>query len=325
MDEVIWIEVMGRHREVAARHRFGASEVRIGRGYDNDMVIDDPYVAAQHLIIRRNESGALVALDIGSANGTFLEPDGRRVDTLVLDGDAVLRIGHTQLRVRDPAYAVARERTSERPQPLWPGLVALAVAIIAIEILSLWLKETGEAKLSRYLQPPVILAGVALVWTAAWAIVSRIFAGQARFERNLRIALLGILAYSLYNEAAEYLGFALTWRALAAYEYVTFWCLLAAICFFHLREIGPTHLRLKAGAVAALLVVGIGMQTLSQSELRTDVGQMNVSRRVLPPVLRLAPVSEEARFFADVETLRDKLDHDRAETPTGASAGDSGE
>jgi len=310
---------------VAARHRFGASEVRIGRGYDNDVVIDDPYVAAQHLVIRRDDSGALVAHDIGSANGTFLQPGGRRVETVVLDGDAVLRIGHTQLRVRDPSYPVGRERASERPRPVWPSAVALAIAIIAVEILSLWLKETGEAKLSRYLQPPVILVAVVLGWTAVWAILSRIFAGQARFERNVRIALVGMLAYSLYNEAAEYLGFALTWRALAAYEYVTFWCLLAAICFFHLREIGPTHLRLKAGAVAALLVVGVGMQTLSQSELRADVGQMNVSRRVLPPMLRLAPVSEEGRFFADVERLRDKLDHDRAETPTAGSAGDQGD
>ncbi|HEV2548215.1 MAG TPA: FHA domain-containing protein [Stellaceae bacterium] len=325
MDEVIWIEVLGRHREVAARHRVGASEVRIGRGYDNDVVIDDPYVAAQHLVIRRDEAGALAAYDIGSANGTFVEPGGRRVETVVLDGDSVLRIGHTQLRVRDPRYSVARERASERPRPVWPSAVALAVAIIAIELVSLWLKETDEAKFSRYLQPPVILAGVVLSWTAVWAILSRIFAGQARFERNVRIALVGMLAYSLYNEAAEYLGFALTWRALAAYEYVAFWCLLAAICFFHLREIGPTHLRLKGGAVAALLVVGVGMQTLSQSELRTDVGQMNVSRRVLPPMLRLAPVSEEGRFFADVERLRDKLDHDRAETPTGASAGDTGD
>ena len=134
-----------------------------------------------------------------------------------------------------------------------------------------------------------------------------------------------MLAYSLYNEAAEYLGFALTWRALAAYDYVAFWCFLAGICFFHLREIGPTHFRLKVGAVAALLVIGIGMPTLSQADLRADTGQMNVSRRVLPPMLRLAPVSEEQHFFADVERLRDKLDHDRAEIPTAGSAGETGE
>jgi hypothetical protein len=322
MEEVIWIEVLGRHREVQSRHRFAASEVRIGRGYDNDVVIDDLYVAAQHLIIRRDEAGMLVAEDIGTANGTLVEPGGRRVESVVLDGDRVLRIGHTQLRVRDPSYRVARERASERTKPLWPAIIGLAVGIIGIEVLSLWLKETGEAKLSHYLQPPVILAAAALGWTAVWAIVSRIFAGQARFERNLRIALCGLLAYSLYNEAAEYLGFALTWRALAAYDYAASWGVLGAICFFHLREIGPTHLKLKGGAVAALLVVGIGMQTLSQSELRADVGLMNVSRRVLPPMLRLAPVRAEQRFFADVENLREKLDRDRAETPTASDAGD---
>ncbi len=42
---MIWIEILGRHREVVARYRGDGAEVRIGRGYDNDVVIDDPYVA----------------------------------------------------------------------------------------------------------------------------------------------------------------------------------------------------------------------------------------------------------------------------------------
>ena len=49
MGEVIWVEVLSRHHDVVARHRCVGPEVHIGRGYDNDVVIDDPYVAARHV------------------------------------------------------------------------------------------------------------------------------------------------------------------------------------------------------------------------------------------------------------------------------------
>ena len=46
MGAVMWIEVLSRHGEVAARERIdGREEARIGRAFDNDVVIDDPHVA----------------------------------------------------------------------------------------------------------------------------------------------------------------------------------------------------------------------------------------------------------------------------------------
>ena len=37
---MIWVEVLSRHRDVAARFRVAGDEAHIGRGYDNDVVID---------------------------------------------------------------------------------------------------------------------------------------------------------------------------------------------------------------------------------------------------------------------------------------------
>jgi len=48
-----------------------SEEITIGRGYDNDVLIDDPYVASRHLRIVRDASGALMAIDPGSASGLF--------------------------------------------------------------------------------------------------------------------------------------------------------------------------------------------------------------------------------------------------------------
>ena len=312
---MIWIEVVSRSRDVIARHRCLGPEIRIGRSYDNDVVLDDPYVAPQHLRIRRSDAGRWIAEDLGSANGLYLEHGRDRFGWLELDGNRPIRIGHTYLRLREAGNAVAPERAYQQRSRMWPALVALGALLVAIEIGSNWLGETAEPKLSQYLVPVLTVSLLLAAWTAVWSVLSRIFSGQTRVERNLLIALAGMVIYSLYRQLAEFAAFSFSWRALAAYQYIGIWSLLAAVCFLHLREVSPSRLSLKAGLVVGLLATGIGVQLLNQSELRTGVDREAAILRLLPPAFRLAPAQTEETFFADIEALKTQLDDDRAEPP----------
>src|SRR5258708_22168803 len=124
---MIWVEILSRHRGYAARFRTGGPEVRIGRGYDNDVIVDDPYVAARHLRIFRDETGQLLAEDLGSANGTFLDGGKIRLASLILDGGQPIRIGQTYLRVRDLNHAVEPERLAPPQWRIVPGGLAVAL------------------------------------------------------------------------------------------------------------------------------------------------------------------------------------------------------
>lgn len=313
MEPVIWIEILSRHREVVARHRFAAAELRIGRGYDNDLVLDDPHVAVHHLRVFRGETGDLVVEDVGSANGLYLDRDRHRHRRVPLDGDEILRIGNVHLRVREAGYVVPRERVLARQKRRWPVAAALAAAILGVEALSLWLGETAEPKASRYVMPLLGVSGFALAWTAVWAVLSRVFAGEARFERTLITALAGILGYTLYAEFAQLAAFSLAWRAPAAYEYAAMWGVLGLVCFLHLQGLAPRRRTINAAAVAALCALAIATQALTQSEARADLGQQSYLHRLLPPALRLAPLKDEAAYFAAVEKLKGEIDRDRAQ------------
>jgi hypothetical protein len=314
MDEVIWVEVLSRHRELVARHRCDGPEIRIGRSYANDVIVDDPHVAPEHVRIRRDPDGAIVAEDLGSANGMFADRGSRRLERLVLDGTHPIRIGHTFIQVRDARQAVAPERVIGAQARTWPILLALGAAILGLELLSVWLHETAEPKLSRYVEQPLGIIVVALGWTTGWAILTRIFSGRARFERTLLIALSGMLAFSLYNEVSAFAGFALVWRALATYQYVGMWLILAAVCFLHLREISRARPVLKGGLVAAFAGLAIAVHTLAQSEQRAG-GEPRSAANLMPPAFRLSPLQTETAFFADVERLKSKLDKARTEDP----------
>jgi FHA domain-containing protein len=319
---VIWIEFLSRHRDVAARHRFSGPEVRIGRGYDNDLIVDDPFVAVQHVRVFRDDGGRLVAEDIGSVNGMFLDRDKGRQARIVIDGERPIRIGHSYLRIRETSHLMPRERSGRlegRAMPIALG-AALGAAILGLQALSVWFAEVDEPRASHYVQSLLGIGVMAVVWVALWAILSRIFCGQARLERNLLIALTGLLVFLVYSEFAQFASFALTWRAPVSYDYVVMWSIVAAACFCHLRAIGPSGLKLKAGIVVGLLALVIATQTLTQSELRAEFGQQSYLRRLLPPALRLAPVQDENAFFAEIEQLKTKLDRDRTDDP-GEDAG----
>ena len=317
--DVIWVEVLSRHREVLARHRCSGDVVRIGRAYDNDVIVDDPYVAQHHLRIVRDSDGMLVAEDAGSAHGMFIDGGKHKAQRVVLNGDQALRIGRTLLRARTPDHAVAEERGATSAAQSWLMALALCGAFFGFGVLNLWLGETVELQFSRYILPLVSMAFFVLMWSAAWAVLSRIFTGHAYFERHLIIALSGVLAFMLFSEAAEFGGFALSLGWLTEYAFAGSWLIFAAVCFFHLREIGPRLLRLKAGMVGALAVGAIALQMLAQSELRSNTGQQAYLRQLKPPGLRLTPPQSENAFFADVEKIQARLDKARKEEPNRTS------
>jgi hypothetical protein len=316
---MIWVEVLSRHQDVLARHRCDIDDIRIGRGYDNDVIVDDPFVAARHLRVFRDEDGRLVAEDLDSANGLYRGDETQRRSRVFIDGDVPLRIGRSHLRIRETGYAVAAERTAVAAASSWKQALALGSALIGLELLSLWLSETTEPKATRYFLPLLVLVALVLAWTSAWAVLSRIFSGQARFDRHLVIALGMLLVFSVYNEVTDAGAFALSWRVLADYAYVGAWLLFATLCFLHLREIGARHLRLKAGVVAALAATVIGAQTLAQSEMRGWAIQQSYLHDLKPPMLRIAPAQTDDAFFADAKGLKAKLDRARKEE---APAGD---
>jgi hypothetical protein len=313
-DEVIWIEILSRHREVAARFRLSGPEVRIGRGYDNDVIVDDPYVAAQHLRVFRDEAGQLVAEDMGSANGMFLDGGGNRLARTVVDGGKSIRIGQSYLRVRDADQAVEPERLARPASRTLPTVLAVALLalLIGIDALHVWLIQTSEPKVLNYLAPSLWIGVGVFVWVGFWALLSRIFSGRSRFLANLLIALAGALVYSLYEEFTQFSAFAWNWPTAGNYAYIAIWSIVAIVCFFHLREVGPSRLVLKGAVVTALLATIIVVQSLQRSEVLQNSGREISARQLMPPAFRLVPLRDEAAFFDDIAKVKAKLDADRA-------------
>ncbi|HUZ72649.1 MAG TPA: FHA domain-containing protein [Stellaceae bacterium] len=314
MDEVIWVEVLSRHRHVVSRQRCTGSLVRIGRAYANDVVIDDPYVAPEHVRILRDASGALAVEDLGTVNGLFADHERRRVSRMLLDDDAVFRIGHTLLRVRGAHYPVAAERAASAQRRRWPTLVGAAVAVLAAAAGMLWLSDYSEPRIANYVVPLMAMAIAIAMWSTVWTVITRIFAGQARFEENLLVGLVGALGFETWYVLSATGAFGFSSLALVNYRYVGFWCIFALVCHAHLRHISPGRSPLREAVVGGMLVLAVAVQVLVQLDPRSGIEQTYVYR-LMPPAFRLSPVANEKSFFAAVGKLQDQLDRDRADEP----------
>ncbi|HUP31362.1 MAG TPA: FHA domain-containing protein [Usitatibacter sp.] len=315
MAAVMWIEVLSLQGAVAARERIEATEARIGRAFDNDVVVDDPHVAPHHLRIFRGEDGELVAEDLGSLNGLYAEHGALRTERLSLASAPGLRIGRTILRVHDAVHPVAPEKllTPPRAHVKWAAIIGLG--LFSLILLLNWLNLTTEPSANRIVLPLLALATALAAWAGIWALLSRIFHGQAQFAVQLRIALTASIALVLWDQMAETLSYALAWREIVEYQGLGAWALLATTCYAHLRSIGPRHMRAAMGLLAVLIVTGAALQYFGKSEARTQVGQRAVLGDLRPPAMRLLPASSSADFFSKVGSARQRVDEARLREP----------
>jgi len=138
VDEVIFVEVLGRAGDLVHRHAVARLPATIGRAYDNDVILDDPYAAPHHLRLERAESGGLLLVDLDSRNGLFALDPTARVARATARPDARFRIGHTQLRIRPRSHAVPVERDDvvrtprHREPAALAGLYAAALACVLL-------------------------------------------------------------------------------------------------------------------------------------------------------------------------------------------------
>lgn len=199
MDRVTFVEVLDRRGRVVQRARLDSLPATVGRSYRNAVILDDRYVSPEHVRIVLTEDGQLVAEDLGSANGLFLEHGAERVARVTLQPGTVFRVGHSQLRVAtadqdvapatpDPFAAVSGRRLSRR------SLVLALLAALGLSMLTSYLSTYGETSAAALTADALTLASALFTWAGAWALVTRITAQRFEFRQHLAVATTVLLA-----------------------------------------------------------------------------------------------------------------------------------
>jgi hypothetical protein len=319
VDAAVVVETLLRDGEVAARVRLDRLPAVIGRGYDCDVIVDDPYVAARHARVLRDERGALVVEDLGTANGLIEAATGERQARFDVGAEAILRAGRTLLRIRGADFPVAPERIDRGHRWIerWPYAVAACILVLGVGVYQAWVGAFGPRQaITGYVTTPLVLLAVLLVWAGGWAMASRLFARHAHFVVHLSVAATGLLALLFIGGAGAILAFASGASGVSAAAYVLMLIGLGVVVFVHLALIRPLRLRrmaIVAGAVTALL---LGLDMFRNYQSRGILIDVPFMAELSWPRLRVARPDTLDNFMQRAAALKpevDRLRNDRGD------------
>jgi hypothetical protein len=324
MSAPYFIETLARNGEVLHRHQVAALPIRLGRGYDNDFILDDDFAAPRHAVIDidADAGGTLVLRDLGSKNGVIHR--GKRHASLPLTGNTVFRIGHTTLRVRAADFAVAPEmldRTRHGWEGLFPGLVGI-VLIGLTALFTVWINDTQAFQLARYLQALAFGIGGGLVWGGAWAFANRLFGRHARLGRHLFIFGCGVAALTAFKVLSSGAAYAFSLESLYRYGSHASIAIAAGMLFYHLSTVKPHNVRRFAVTSLVLALLGSGLTLLSNDQRTGSVADSPYMAVVLPPSMRVSPDHSVDEHMDDVNRLKAKLDEERIRKVKDDGSGD---
>ena len=214
MGAVIFVEVLDRRGRVHERVAAATLPFRIGRGYDCDLILDDPHVDALHAVIERSTEGELQLRDAGARNGIVAE--GRREPERILTiGDEMhVRLGRTQLRLRTPSYEVAapvpiheRSLFGEWWREHWSAALVLPLVWVAIFTYGSFRATTIEFDWIENGTNSAWGLLVFGVWIGAWALLNRLLRHRTRFVAHSTVAFVIASLSTLGDWVFEWLRF----------------------------------------------------------------------------------------------------------------------
>jgi hypothetical protein len=309
------VEILDRRAGVRQRVRLAAFPASFGRGYQNDVILDDRYVDPNHALLAWDGAGTLVLTDLGSVNGIVDPLTGARVGRLAIRSGTEVRLGRTTLRFVDPTQAV-EPTLPESPAAghRWIGdspLRDLAVALGTGLLLGFnnFLEATDRVRVSGLLGQALTSLLLVAAWAGMWALVGRITQHRFRFAEHFVIPCAAISVYTITNATAGYLRFLfpgpVDWEMGAAAIAIAVAILTLAAHLARVSLLSPGRRLLWSTGVILTLALIVA---LSDHGERSEFAARLEDTPLKPVGASLIPSVAPARFLRQVEALQEEVD-----------------
>jgi hypothetical protein len=324
------VEQVGSQGQPTLQLRFvgAGAECRIGRDLGCNVVVDDEHAAAEHTLLTLLEDGRVRVQDLGTRNGTRV--DGIRVPAeagaTIEQGELI--VGRTRVYVRTRHTPIGPEKIFRRDfvrRHRTPLAAAGVAACIGYAAFHQWLDAPASLLQSA---TTAVLAGLGAIalWTALWALMSKVNKGRWEVRVHLTIASIGVAFCAWGYWIASLVAYAAQWSALARVGVAVVGATALAALYLHLRE--STHYGRRvslalAGAVTVVIsavawVVAVGLDG-------NDVNRVDLGPDVRLGSARVVPNRDIADYLAEVDKLQREAGRERQKSLLDAPLADAGD
>lgn len=288
------IEVLGRNGQSVRRERLATLPAVIGRGFEADLALDDPYLAASHLMLDADEENGFTLTDLGSLNGFSITARGkqRQHTTVHIKAGDAIRLGHTQIRIWRADSVLAPEILDKSTSDARGWITFCIWLLLAPGLMSLltWVDATGPGRYGAVSLEFLGWAAAVLLWSGLWWLASRSAHRVTTFSAHGTVgaSTLFISVTALLAMNSVLFGFDLYQSEHGAGSAIVLGACIALGVYRHLRLISrKSRLSLFsiALAVAATLILP-AHYTLQQGDL-DQVGRMDIPGPLRLPWMRM--------------------------------------
>ncbi|AWB67193.1 hypothetical protein C2869_12440 [Saccharobesus litoralis] len=209
----IIVQLLARNGKVASQIKLEKNVVQLGRGFDNDVIIDDPHVCAEHAQIQVSEDGILSISDLGSINRVYDKQKQPVGLYKTFNSGAIFYLGKQKIQVFDSAHPVA-----ETVAMTWYENVAdwfstkrtvflLYLVTLLLTGFSQYFTTTVEFEAKQLVEPLIVTSLAMLAWPIFWSVIALFYRHEARFWAHLSTFLSIMLIGELASMLARVVGF----------------------------------------------------------------------------------------------------------------------
>jgi hypothetical protein len=304
------VELVSRGGRVQERTVIDKPAATLGRAYDRDIILNDPYVDAHHLTILNSLDGLSVKIE--SAQGHTLidkhTPSGELVP--VASGTNIV-VGKTHLRVLSTQHSVPPVLALKPMDRVFATLGRPAIALtltlffIGLAFTNQYFQTITDVPWSRWVMQLLTPLLMALGWTSMWALITRVTRGETRFFQHW----LAVLLYLTISLVLDLIQLVVQFNVghhlvVEVYEWVTSGLALALLFWLHLHlALRQSRIMRHASAQGiAWAIVAYGILS-TQSFEREFKSYPEFESTLLPPGLLLRTPNSEEDFIAASEPL----------------------
>ena len=185
----------GSGRQVQRLSVSDGQRITLGRDWNSDIIVDDPYVDANHARLAVNVDGQIQIEDLSSANGTRVKKETINGSQIINVGDSI-RLGDTTIQLYDAANEVEPTLVRSSGQAFLnrvsgkAGLfLTTSLALVSLLLTTLFgiYKETNfENVLGALIGGGMIV----FMWCLAAGVISKLFRGETRITAHWALACL---------------------------------------------------------------------------------------------------------------------------------------
>lgn len=315
----IVVELLSKDGKVLQHFFVEKPHITVGRAYDNDVRIDDPYICPHHVTFHtQTDSKLLLASDLESLNG--LKVNGQSGQTEALGYGDIITIGRSRIRVFKPCQKVAPTLVlSELEENMeWLSLRRVCIAFLTIlsglVAIKYFTNNIGEFDLSVLIK--VVMAGTltAAIWPLFFALLSKLAKKDPRIISQLSMIWLFMISTELLDYIQVFIQFntsksaSIYWIGLILKATLFF-----ALLWFTLFIAFHQSKKVRNGiAVAGTIVISL-YTVMPHFFGKTDFSpNPSYNAKVLSPTFRIASSSNTQTFVAESDNIFADLNRDLA-------------